>query len=244
MPEAGQVRSMFSRIAGTYDLLNRVLSLGVDRRWRRRAADLALVSDASGPVLDLCCGTGDLALEMRARGAPTIGVDFTAPMLARAPGKVRERHAAGLFVQGDAMAIPVADGTARACTVAFGIRNVADPLRGLAEMARIVRPGGRVVVLEFTLPGPGPLGWIYRFYFTRILPLFGRIVSRDSGAYSYLARSVLAWPDAQAFQGQMEETGLVDCGHRLLTGGIVCLHWGTVSNDEGAAETRGHDRSL
>ncbi|MAE29102.1 MAG: dimethylmenaquinone methyltransferase [Planctomycetes bacterium] len=227
---------MFSRIAGTYDLLNRVLSLGIDRRWRRRAADLALETGTGETVLDLCCGTGDLALELRGRGTPTVGIDFTLPMLARAPGKVRSCHAGGLFIQGDALAIPLGSDSVGACTVAFGIRNVAAPERCLAEMARVVRPGGRVVVLEFTVPGPGLLGWLYRVYFTGFLPLLGRLVSRDAGAYSYLPETVMAWPDARAFQAQFETAGLVDCGHRLLTGGIACLHWGTVLADAARGE--------
>ncbi len=232
---------MFSRIAGTYDLLNRVLSLGIDRRWRRRAADLALATAPDLPLLDLCCGTGDLALELRGRGAPALGIDFTYPMLARAPGKVREQHAPGIFAQGDALAIPLAAASVRACTVAFGIRNVAQPGRCLEEMARVVAPGGRVVVLEFTVPGPGPMGWLYRFYFTRLLPLLGRLISRDAGAYSYLPRTVLAWPSAPDFQRQFEEAGLVDCGHQLLTGGIACLHWGSVPSLPGEDA---HDAAL
>jgi demethylmenaquinone methyltransferase/2-methoxy-6-polyprenyl-1,4-benzoquinol methylase len=216
---------MFASIASRYDLLNRVLSAGVDRRWRRAAVE------ASGPVegglvVDVCCGTGDLALAYREAGARVLGVDFTSEMLVRATHK--DPRARVLFAHGDALVLPVADGIADVASVAFGIRNVEDRLGCLREMARIVRPGGRVVVLEFTTP-PGPiLGALYRFYFTRLLPLVGRFVSGHDDAYAYLPRTVLAWPDPARFQEELESVGLVDCGNRLLTRGIACLHWGVV----------------
>jgi demethylmenaquinone methyltransferase/2-methoxy-6-polyprenyl-1,4-benzoquinol methylase len=226
MAEPAEVRSMFARIARVYDPLNRTLSLGIDQRWRR--ALLRAAGDVRGArVVDVCSGTGDVALAFARAGARVVGVDFTPEML-----RCAERKKSGLaqgggpaFVHGDALRLPVADGAADVCSVAFGIRNVADRRAALREMRRVVQPGGRILVLEFTLPPGRLLGGAYRFYFTRVLPGIGRLVSRDDEAYSYLPRTVLAWPDPAAFQREMEAEGLVDCGHRLLSRGIACLHW-------------------
>lgn len=222
---------MFASIARRYDLLNRVLSLGTDQRWRRAAVQ------AAGPVagrlvVDVCCGTGDLALAFRAAGARVVGVDFTLEMLELATRK--DEPETVVFAHGDALRLPVADATADVASVAFGIRNVEDRLQGLAELARVVRPGGRVVVLEFTTPPGAILGALYRFYFTRVLPFVGRSVSGNDDAYSYLPRTVLAWPDPARFQQELESVGLVECGHRLLTRGIACLHWGLVPGSSAA----------
>ena len=228
MPEPVQVRSMFSRIAGIYDLLNRVLSLGIDQRWRRhtvrRAGD---VSDAL--VVDACCGTGDLSVAFAEEGARVVGVDFTHEMVARAPKKLRPGTDKVTFVHGDALCLPVSDGAADVASVAFGIRNVADPAEGLRELRRVLRVGGRVLVLEFTTPPGWVLGGLYRFYFTKLLPFIGGLLSRDAEAYEYLPRTVLAWPKPDAFQASMEEAGFHDCGYQLLTGGIACLHYGCAS---------------
>ncbi|MBL8863466.1 MAG: ubiquinone/menaquinone biosynthesis methyltransferase [Planctomycetes bacterium] len=224
MAEPAQVRSMFARIARVYDPLNRTLSLGIDQRWRR--ALLAAAGDVRGArVVDSCSGTGDVALAFAAAGARVVGADFTPEMLALAERKQVD-PAAVTFVQGDALRLPVRSGAADVCTVAFGIRNVADRRAALREMRRVVRPGGRVLVLEFTMPPGRVLGPAYRFYFTRVLPGIGRVVSRHDEAYDYLPRTVLAWPSPAVFQREMEEEGLVACGHRLLTRGIACLHWG------------------
>ena len=225
MPEPTQVRSMFSRIAGIYDLLNRVLSLGIDRRWRRKTVQRAGdVKDAL--VVDACCGTGDLSLEFARSGAQVIGVDFTREMVARAPKKLSSGAERAAFVHGDALQLPVPDGACDVASVAFGIRNVADPDEGLRELRRVLRTDGRVLVLEFTTPPGRVMGALYRLYFTKILPLIGGLLSRDKEAYSYLPRTVLAWPHPAAFQRQMEEAGFRECGYQLLTGGIACLHWG------------------
>jgi demethylmenaquinone methyltransferase/2-methoxy-6-polyprenyl-1,4-benzoquinol methylase len=225
MPEPTQVRRMFSRIAGIYDLLNRVLSLGIDRRWRRKTVQRAGdVRDAL--VVDACCGTGDLSVEFARSGAQVIGVDFTREMVARAPKKLVDEATRATFVHGDALHLPVPDGACDVASVAFGIRNVADPDEGLRELRRVLRPDGTVLVLEFTTPPGRLMGALYRFYFTRVLPLIGRLLSRDREAYDYLPRTVLAWPLPDAFQQQMEEAGFRDCGYQLLTGGIACLHWG------------------
>ena len=232
MPEANQVRSMFARIAGSYDFLNHALSLGIDRRWRRRVVELA-GELAGGVVVDACCGTGDLGLEFASRGAVVVGIDFTPEMLVRALPKANQRSVSALFVHGDALHLPVEDGAADLSCVAFGLRNLADRTRGLEELARVVRPGGRVFVLEFTQPPGAIFGALYRFYFTRLLPLLGNLVSRDDDAYSYLARTVMGWPSPAGLEREMGSVGLTGCGHELLTRGISCLHWGTVSGERG-----------
>jgi demethylmenaquinone methyltransferase/2-methoxy-6-polyprenyl-1,4-benzoquinol methylase len=225
MPDPAQVRSMFSRIARRYDLLNTVLSLGIDKRWRRQL--LASAGDVRGrTVIDACCGTGDVAVVFANAGARVLGVDFTPEMLQRAEVKARAPRTRPGFAHADALRLPVKSASADVCTVAFGIRNVSDRRACLREMARVVRPGGRVLVLEFTLPPGRVLGFLYKSYFTRVLPIVGRLVSKDREAYDYLPRTVLAWPTPAEFEREMEAEGLVDCGHRLLTRGVACLHWG------------------
>ena len=216
---------MFGRIAGRYDLLNRTLSAGIDQRWRRRV--LRIAGDVAGKrVVDACCGTGDLSLTFAEAGARVVGVDFTPQMLRHADRK----DAAGrvLFAEGDAMRLPLADDAADVASVAFGIRNVADRIAGLRELTRIVKPGGRVLVLEFSMPPGRFLGGAYRMYFTRLLPVIGGAVSGDKGAYEYLPDTVLAWPSPAELQAEMESVGLVDCGFELLTRGIACLSYGRV----------------
>jgi len=218
---------MFARISGRYDLLNRVLSLGIDQRWRRRM--LAQAGEVRGArVVDLCCGTGDVSLCFADAGARVVGVDFTPEMLAHAETKRVRGGAAGLFATGDALALPIADRSAEVCTVAFGIRNVADRGACLREMRRALVPGGLALVLECSLPPGRVLGWLYRVYFTRVLPLVGRLVSRHEDAYSYLPRTVLAFPEPPALQREFKQQGFVECGFARLTFGVVCLHWGRV----------------
>jgi len=229
MPEAAEVQSMFGRIARRYDLLNRVLSMGVDQGWRRRL--LARAGDVRGRrIVDVCCGTGDLSMAFGRAQGRVLGIDFTHEMLEHAVPKVEKARgveSSGLvFAQGDAMCLPVCDASVDICCVAFGIRNVADRRVGLREMRRVLRPGGQALVLEFAPPPPGLFGAAYRFYFTRILPLIGGWISGDAEAYRYLPRTVLEWPDPDEFQREMEGEGLMDCGHELLAGGIACLHWG------------------
>lgn len=222
---------MFSRIAGTYDLLNRGLSMGVDQRWRRAALEAVAAGRPLDhlTLVDVCTGTGDLALLAARGGAQVVGVDFTYEMVARAPGKARGKGLGGTsFIHGDALALPLPTASADGATVAFGIRNTADRARTLVEMARVVRPGGRVVVLEFTTPRSRLFGALYRGYFTQVLPRLGGAVSGDGDAYEYLPRTVLAWPDPDAFQAEWEDLGFEDCTHRTLTGGIACLHTGRV----------------
>lgn len=224
---------MFARIAGCYDLLNRLLSLGIDRRWRRAMVEAA--GDVEGRlVVDACCGTGDVAFEFAGAGARVVGVDFTPEMLQRAERKKSARAPSAVFAHGDALRLPVQSASADLCTNAFGIRNVRDRRAGIREMRRVLRPGGRVVILEFTMPPGRVLRAGYRFYFTRVLPFVGRLVSRDADAYSYLPRTVLAWPSPEEFQHELEHEGLVECGHRRLTRGIACLHWGRAPADSAA----------
>ncbi|TAJ18603.1 MAG: ubiquinone/menaquinone biosynthesis methyltransferase [Planctomycetota bacterium] len=229
MPDPGEVRAMFGRIARHYDLLNRTLSLGIDQRWRRRAvrtAERELGAPLTGrTVVDVCCGTGDLALAFEAAGARVVGLDFTPQMVVRAAEKAR---GATLFAQGDALRLPVRDGAADVTSVAFGLRNVGNRAQGLRELARATRPGGLVLVLEFSMPQGVLLGSAYRAYFTRVLPGIGRVVSRDADAYAYLPRTVLAWPQPRELEDELRASGLVDCGHALLSRGIACLHHGRV----------------
>lgn len=218
---------MFARIAGRYDLLNRVLSLGIDRRWRART--IAAAGELEGRiVVDACCGTGDLSLEFLRRGARVVGVDFTPEMVRLAPAKVSRGGDRCVFTTGDALELPVRSASADVASVAFGVRNLADPRAGLAELARVVKPGGRVLVLEFSTPRNRVVGALYRFYFTRLLPRIGGWVSGDADAYRYLPRTVLAWPDPDEFRAWFEATGLVECGYRPLSFGIAYLHWGRV----------------
>jgi demethylmenaquinone methyltransferase/2-methoxy-6-polyprenyl-1,4-benzoquinol methylase len=235
MGDPREVRAMFGRIAGRYDFLNRLFSAGIDRGWRRALVER--LGELEGKVLvDCCCGTGDLALLFQERGAAVVGVDFAPQMLSRARAKQARRtraagraRGAGLFVGGDALALPIADRAADASGIAFGIRNVADRSAGIRELARVVREGGWVLLLEFSMPRGRILGPLYRWYFTRLLPRLGGWLSGDPEAYAYLPRTVLAWPSPAALRAEMEAAGLVECGFRLLSGGIACLSWGRVS---------------
>jgi demethylmenaquinone methyltransferase/2-methoxy-6-polyprenyl-1,4-benzoquinol methylase len=221
-----RIARMFDAIAPRYDFLNHVLSAGLDRRWRDRAVD-ALQLPANARVLDLCTGTADLAMATvaRARGSSVVGVDFAAEMLRR--GLTKVRHAAldrrVRLVRGDAARLPLADGTCDAATIAFGIRNVAEPGRALAEIARVLRPGGRLAILEFGQPTSPGLRTLYRWYFQHVLPRVGRIVSKHNSAYSYLPASVGAFPSAAEFAGTLAATGFSQVQAVPLTFGIVYL---------------------
>lgn len=225
MPDPREVRSMFSRIAGRYDLLNRILSAGIDRSWRREAVRRSGVGRGS-VVVDACCGTGDLSLEFAAAGARVLGVDFTREMVRLAPPKAGPAHAATLFTHGDALQLPVRSASADVLSVAFGVRNLADAHAGLREFRRVVRPGGMVLVLEFSPPPRGWFGKLYSFYFLRVLPKIGGWISGDAEAYRYLPRTVSAWPAPEEFRAWMERAGFEQCGHRRLSMGIAALHWG------------------
>jgi demethylmenaquinone methyltransferase / 2-methoxy-6-polyprenyl-1,4-benzoquinol methylase len=227
-PEKAAVRSMFDRIARRYDLLNRLLSVGTDVRWRRACVDL-LDLDRPARVFDLCTGTADLLLEAlgRDRGHRGVGVDLSEQMLRRGAAKLRRRDLAGraALAAGDAEALPLVSGRFDAATIGFGIRNVGNPAAALAEVRRVLRPGGRLVVLEFSLPR-GWLGAVYRRYFRGVLPRIGALVSGDPAAYSYLPASVERFPTPEAFAALMEQAGFTAVRWRLLSGGIACLHRG------------------
>ena len=223
LPE-GQVEAMFDRIAGVYDLMNSVMTAGLHHRWRARAADLAAVGPGSR-ALDVATGTGDLAVELARRVAPggeVIGSDFSEEMLALARRKAPELR----FEWGNALELPYPDGRFDAATVGFGARNFSDLDRGLREMARVVRPGGRVVVLEITTPQRPPLSTFFRVWFDRIVPLLGRLTG-ESLAYSYLPSSVRRFPAPEGLAAAMERAGLRDIRWLLTAGGIIAIHVGT-----------------
>jgi demethylmenaquinone methyltransferase/2-methoxy-6-polyprenyl-1,4-benzoquinol methylase len=223
--EEGQVRAMFDRIARVYDLMNSVMTAGLDRRWRERAADLARVTPG-GRALDVACGTGDLALELARRvmpGGEVVGTDFSDAMLERARAKSAEVR----WEWANALELPYADGEFDAATVGFGARNFSDLDRGLAEMARVVRPGGRVVVLEITTPQRPPLSTFFSIWFDRVIPVLGRLAA-DPQAYSYLPESVKRFPGPHALAARMAAAGLHDVRWILTAGGIIALHTGTV----------------
>ena len=231
--EEGQVRAMFDRIAGVYDRMNHVMSAGLHHQWRARAADLAEVGPGDR-VLDVATGTGDLAFALAERVAPggaVVGSDFSEAMLARA----RQKGSAGAppgveiaFEAGNALELPYPDDGFDAATVAFGARNFSDLDRGLAEMARVTRPGGRVVVLEITTPQRPPLSWFHRVWFDRLIPGLGRLAG-DPDAYAYLPNSVRRFPAPEALAAALERAGMEDIRWVLTAGGIIALHSGRVS---------------
>ncbi|GHF38943.1 demethylmenaquinone methyltransferase/2-methoxy-6-polyprenyl-1,4-benzoquinol methylase [Deinococcus metalli] len=224
--KAQDVRDMFASIAPRYDLLNRVLSLGVDRGWRRAAAQEALALTPRR-VLDVATGTADFALELKVRapGAEVIGSDFVPQMLDLGREKARARHLDIRLEEGDALDLPYPDGHFDTVTCAFGFRNFADYARGLEEFWRVLAPGGRAVILEFPPPRPGLLGSAFRVYFQHVLPRIGGLISGNAGAYTYLPESVLAFPPPEALAQLMRATGF-RTRHRLLTFGIAAIHVG------------------
>ena len=223
---------MFDRIAGVYDRMNAVMTAGLDRRWRGRAADLAQVGPGA-EVLDVATGTGDLALELARRVAPggrVVGTDFSEQMLARAGDKAGSAAPAGVRVEfewANALSLPYESGRFDAATVGFGARNFADLRRGVAEMARVVRPGGQVVILEITSPQRPPLSWFYSVWFDRVVPALGRAAG-DASAYSYLPSSVKRFPGPRELAAVMAGCGLERVRWVLTAGGIIAIHAGRV----------------
>jgi demethylmenaquinone methyltransferase / 2-methoxy-6-polyprenyl-1,4-benzoquinol methylase len=223
LPEP-EVRAMFDRIARVYDLINSVMTAGLHHKWRRRAADLANVGPGDR-VLDVATGTGDLAIELASRvtpGGAVVGSDFSEEMLALA----RKKAPGARFEWGNALELPYADGEFAASTVGFGARNFSDLDRGIAEMARVVKPGGRVVILEITTPQKPPLSTFFSLWFDRIVPLIGKAAG-DSQAYDYLPNSVKRFPEPPGLAASMARAGLEDIRWILTAGGIIALHVGT-----------------
>lgn len=219
---------MFDRISGVYDRMNRVMTAGLDRTWRRRAADRAGL-EPGDRVLDLCCGTGDLAIEVAGRVGPSgevVGADFSEPMLEIAREKEPgEGEAAVSFVNADALELPFEDHSFDALTIGFGARNLADLDRGLDEMKRVLRPGGRLVILEITQPRRQPLKGFFALWFDRIVPLIGRLAG-DSAAYSYLPDSVRSFPAADALADRLVDAGFDQVRWTVMAGGIIAIHSG------------------
>jgi demethylmenaquinone methyltransferase/2-methoxy-6-polyprenyl-1,4-benzoquinol methylase len=227
-----RIRRMFGNIAPSYDFLNHLLSANIDHYWRWRTTRLAPPS-GSDPILDLCTGTGDLALAYdRAAGGrvPIVGADFCHEMLVLARRKTHDRRLADRirFLEADAQRLPFPDNSFQITTVAFGLRNVTDTERGLAEMARVTRPGGKVAILEFSQPRGWLFGRLYRFYFRYVLPLVGQAISRSKDrAYLYLPASVTRFPDGEALAARLRAHGLKDVRYYPFTFGIATLYVGT-----------------
>ncbi|HTE63972.1 MAG TPA: bifunctional demethylmenaquinone methyltransferase/2-methoxy-6-polyprenyl-1,4-benzoquinol methylase UbiE [Solirubrobacteraceae bacterium] len=223
--EESQVRAMFDRIARVYDLMNSVMTAGLHHRWRERAADLAAIGPG-GRALDVASGTGDLAIELARRVGPAgtvVGSDFSEAMLERA----RQKSSAVTWEWANALELPYPDGGFDAATVGFGARNFSDLDRGLAELARVVRPGGRVVILEITTPQHPPLSTFFSIWFDRIVPALGKLAG-DPDAYAYLPSSVKRFPAPEELAARMARAGLTDVRWILTAGGIIALHVGTV----------------
>ena len=219
---------MFDRIAGVYDLMNTAMTAGLHHGWRTRAADRAELSEGDS-ALDLCCGTGDLALELRARvGASgrVVGADFSERMLELANEKALERGMPDVtFEWADALELPYSDASFDAVTVGFGVRNLADLDVGVGEMARVLRPGGRLVILEITQPQKPPLSTFFSLWFDRIVPLLGRFAG-DPEAYSYLPESVRSFPPPEGLAAIMDRAGFERIRYTILAGGIIAIHSG------------------
>ena len=223
---ASQVNSMFDRVAAHYDAMNSVMTAGLHHRWRQRAAVRAQLTEG-GKALDVCCGTGDLALELAGyvgTGGTVVGCDFSEPMLELARAKSVQRWATNVrFEHADALALPYDDESFDAVTVGFGVRNLSDLDRGLAEMARVLKPGGRLVILEITQPRRPPLSLFYSLWFDRIVPLLGALAG-DRGAYTYLPESVRSFPSPRGLAARMDAAGLERVRATVLAGGIIAIH--------------------
>ncbi len=224
------VRGMFGRVAPRYDLANHLLSFNIDRYWRahtvRRTAEILERPDAR--VLDICCGTGDLVLALAKKGRPVLGSDFCHPMLVAAHQKVEQQRAPAVLFESDALTLPLRDASLDLLTVAFGFRNLANYESGLAEMRRVLRPGGMAAILEFTTPPNALFGAVYHLYCRRILPYIGGLISGSRDAYTYLPESVRKFPAAPELASMMRRAGFSEVNFEYLTGGIVALHTGRI----------------
>ena len=221
MPAAAEIRSMFSAIAGRYDLLNRVLSLGTDRSWRRRTCDLLEVAPGM-LVADLCCGTGDLALALASRGARVVAADFSHPMLTHAAAKGTPR-----VTEADCLRLPFRDATFDRVTVGFGVRNFQDLGAGLSEIRRVLRPGGMAGILEFASPAPTPFRVIYHAYLGLVVPPLGAVLTGKGSAYRYLASSIREFPDQRRMTALLRDLGFAPVRHADFARGIAALYIAT-----------------
>jgi demethylmenaquinone methyltransferase / 2-methoxy-6-polyprenyl-1,4-benzoquinol methylase len=229
LKHAKAVREMFAGIAGKYDFLNHFLSVNTDKRWRRlvskKLADV--LADPNALVLDVACGTGDLAVELQSKGkAKIVGTDFCRPMLAVAKDKNAKNRLAIPYVEGDGMNLSFPDNTFDAVTIAFGLRNFSNWQAGLKELHRVLKPKGKLAILEFSTPIIPGFRQIFNFYFSNILPRIGGAVSGSRGAYEYLPDSVSRFPDQKNLARMMEAVGFFDVEYKNLTGGIAALHLG------------------
>lgn len=225
--KAMRVRSMFEEIAPSYDLLNHALSLNIDKRWRRFVIKQVEnhLSNPGAVALDLCCGTGDLSLALGAK-AETIGMDFCHPMLKLGASKVKQSRLPVTLVEADALAVPARSESFDVVTMAFGLRNLESVEGGLREALRLLKPGGRGAILEFSKPTIPIFRGLFEFYFTRILPRIGSAVSGSSFAYQYLPESVKAFPDQRALRSLMQAVGFSNVRYYNLFGGVAALHTG------------------
>ncbi len=224
---AKAVREMFAGIARRYDLLNHVLSLNIDRRWRRRVSGALreILEDPTARVLDVACGTGDLSIELQSGSkAQVYGTDFCRPMLMIAAEKSAGETSPIHYLEGDAMRLPFADSEFDALTIAFGLRNLANVTDGLTELRRILKPRGKLAVLEFSAPIVPGFGRLFNFYFAHVLPRIGGAVSGSRGAYEYLPDSVSKFPNQKKLAEMIEATGFDNVSYQNLTGGIAALH--------------------
>jgi demethylmenaquinone methyltransferase / 2-methoxy-6-polyprenyl-1,4-benzoquinol methylase len=225
---AVQVRGMFDRIAGVYDVMNTAMTAGMHHRWRERAAAMAEL-EPGGSALDVCCGTGDLALQLARRVGPegeVVGCDFSERMLELARAKADRDGVSGIrFEWADALELPYPDASFDAATIGFGARNLADLDRGLAELRRVVRPGGRLVILEITQPTRPPLSGFFSLWFDRIVPLLGTFAG-DRSAYTYLPESVKRFPSPRGLAERMAAAGFPRVRYLVLAGGIITIHAG------------------
>ncbi|MDX1984957.1 MAG: bifunctional demethylmenaquinone methyltransferase/2-methoxy-6-polyprenyl-1,4-benzoquinol methylase UbiE [Bryobacteraceae bacterium] len=221
------VREMFSGVAGRYDLLNHLLSLNIDKAWRRRVVSRVrpILAAPGARVLDLCCGTGDLLLEMEAAaGRPLLGSDFCHPMLTAAGAKLARRHFRSRLFEGDALKLPLRDGSLDLITVAFGVRNFANYRRGFEEMRRVLKPGGTAAILEFSQPPNRAFAAFYNWYSRQILPRIGAMVSGSPEAYTYLPESVRKFPGAEGLSEELRGCGFPQVKFERMTFGVVALH--------------------